>query len=188
MTNSLSFCLFQTSKLETNKMKHLFTFLSFTIMTNTVLAQNGKATTEKTTFHRETSVSIEIDADPAIVWVLLTNASDYPRWNSTVTSIDGNIALGEKIKLKSILDAKRTFKLKVKEFEPEKKLVWGDGQGKRVYTILKNGNGTLSFSMTERIGGLMFPLYAKMIPPFDESFEQFAKDLKKESEIIQNSK
>jgi uncharacterized protein YndB with AHSA1/START domain len=147
-----------------------------------------KATTVKTTFSRETSVSIEIAASPTIVWALLTKASDYPRWNSTVTSIEGNIALGEKIKLKSVLDAKRTFTLKVKEFEPEKKLVWGDGQGNRVYTISKNGYGTITFSMTEKIGGLMFPMYAKMIPPFDQSFEKFASDLKKESEIIMNSK
>lgn len=169
-------------------MKRLLTFLTFAIMTTTSMAQNGKATTVKTTFHRETTVSIEIKADPSIVWALLTKASDYPRWNSTVASIEGNIALGEKIKLKSILDAKRTFKLKVKEFEPEQKLVWGDGQGNRIYTIAPNGNGIVTFSMTEKIGGLMFPLYAKMIPPFDQSFEQFASDLKKESEIIMNAK
>lgn len=148
------------------------------------LSQNGKASTVKTTFSRETSISIEIKADAAIVWALLTNASDYPRWNSTVTSVEGNISLGETIKLKSILDAKRTFKLKVKEFEPENKLVWGDGQGNRVYSISQNPNGTINFSMDEKIGGLMFPLYAKYIPPFDESFEQFAADLKKEAELI----
>lgn len=157
-------------------------------MATTTMAQNGKATTVKTTFHRETSVSIEIKAEPAIVWALLTKASDYPRWNSTVTSIEGNIGLGEKINLKSTLDAKRTFKLKVKEFEVEKKLVWGDGQGNRVYTITNNGNGTITFSMTEKIGGLMFPMYAKMIPSFDSSFEQFAIDLKKESEAIMTTK
>ena len=84
-------------------------------MTTTTKAQNGKATTVRTTFSRQTSVSIDIKADAAIVWALLTKASDYPRWNSTVTSIEGTIAPGEKIKLKSILDAKRTFKLKVKE-------------------------------------------------------------------------
>lgn len=67
----------------------------------------------------------------------------------------------------------------MKEFESEKKLVWGDGQGNRVYTITKNDNSTVTFSMTEKIGGLMFPMYAKMIPPFDQSFEQFAGDLKK---------
>ncbi len=153
----------------------------------TTLSQNGKASTVKTTFSRETSVSIEIKADAAIVWALLTKASDYPRWNSTVTSIEGNIALGETIKLKSILDAKRTFKLKVKEFEPQNKLVWGDGQGDRVYSITKNANGTINFSMVEKIGGLMFPLYAKYIPPFDETFEQFAANLKKEAEIINNA-
>ncbi|HSY76925.1 MAG TPA: SRPBCC domain-containing protein [Bacteroidia bacterium] len=146
------------------------------------------ATTVKTTFSRETSVSADIKADAAIVWALLTKASDYPRWNSTVTSLEGSIVLGETIKLKSILDAKRTFKLKVKEFEPEKKLVWGDGQGNRVYTITKNENGVVKFSMVEKIGGLMFPMYAKMIPPFDQSFDQFAADLKKESETIMNSK
>jgi uncharacterized protein YndB with AHSA1/START domain len=148
----------------------------------------GKAKTVKSTFHRETFVRIDIKADAAIVWALLTKASDYPRWNSTVTSIEGDIALGEKIKLKSILDAKRSFKLKVTEFEADKKLIWGDGQGNRVYSIMKNDNGTVTFSMNEKIGGLMFPLYAKMIPPFDQSFEQFASDLKKESETIMNSK
>ena len=74
------------------------------------------------------------------------------------------------------------------EFEPEKKLVWGDGQGNRVYTITKNGSGSVTFSMTEKIGGLMFPMYAKMIPSFDQSFEQFASDLKKESESYQQKK
>src|ERR1700743_1198693 len=104
-------------------MHRLITFLILTIMATATLAQS-KATTVKTTFHRETSVSIDIEADPAIIWALLTKASDYPRWNTTVTSIEGNIALGEKIKLKSTLDAKRIFKLKVKEFVPEQKLVW----------------------------------------------------------------
>ena len=151
-------------------------------------AQNGRATTVKTTFSRETSVSIDINADATIVWALLTKSSDYPRWNSTVTSIEGNIRQGDSIKLKSTLDAKRTFKLQVKEFVPEKKLVWGDGQGNRVYTITQQGQGKVLFSMTEKIGGFMFPLYGGMIPPFDASFEQFAKDLKKEAEIIMNAK
>jgi uncharacterized protein YndB with AHSA1/START domain len=154
----------------------------------TTMAQNGKATTVRTTFSRSTSVSTIINADPTIIWKLLTTAPDYPRWNSTVVSIEGKIALGEKINLKSTLDPKRTFKLKVKEFEQDKKLAWGDGMGTRLYTLTKNSNGSVTFSMTEKIGGPVFPLFAKMIPPFDQSFEQFAADLKKEAEIIMNSK
>lgn len=155
--------------------------------TTETMPKNKKATTIRTTFSRETTVSIEIKSDAVIVWALLTKASDYPRWNSTVTSIEGKIELGETIQLKSTLDAKRTFKLKVKEFEKEKKLVWGDAMGKRVYLITKTPNSIL-FTMTEKIGGPLFPLFAKMIPSFDESFDRFAHDLKKESEIIMNSK
>ena len=148
---------------------------------------NQKATTIKNTFSRETSVSASIAADPAIVWALLTHAADYPRWNSTVISIKGEIKAGETIELKSTLDEKRTFKLKIKEFVPEKRLVWGDSQGSRVYTLEKTPGGTL-FAMTEKIGGPLFPLFAGMIPSFDESFEKFAADLKKEAESIQRSK
>jgi hypothetical protein len=66
--------------------------------------------------------------------------------------------------------------------------VWGDMQGKRIYTLSSKGNGVILFSMSEKIGSPMFPLYAKHIPPFDKAFEQFAVDLKKESESIQNAK
>ncbi len=88
------------------------------------------------------------------------------------------------LSLKSTLDPKRTFKLKVKTFEPENRMVWGDGKGKRTYTLTRNENGTTTFSMTEKIGGLMFPLYAKYIPPFDATFNRFAADLKQEAEKI----
>ncbi len=148
--------------------------------------QNIKANTERKTFGRTTSVSTDIRAERAIVWKLLTAASDYPRWNSTIISIDGNIAEGEKIKLKSTLAPKRTFKLTVKELKDQQRLQWGDSQGNRLYTLTNSGSGTVTFTMTETIGGLIFPLYAKHIPSFDQSFEQFAADLKKEAETIQN--
>lgn len=144
------------------------------------MAQN--ASTTRTTFSRTTTVSTTIAAESSTVWDILTNASDYPRWNSTVTSLEGEIAVGEKILLKSILDDKRTFKLKVKEMVANERLVWGDSQGERVYTLTDNGDGTTTFTMTEKIGGIMFPLFARMIPDFDESFDQFAADLKKEAE------
>ncbi len=152
-------------------------------------AQNGKAVTEKKTFSRTTSVSNTIQADAAIVWALLTNAADFKRWNSTIVSIEGDIAEGEKIRLKSTLDPNRTFKLKVKKLDPEKTLVWGDTMGKRTYTLTPDGNGKVKFSMTEKIGGPMFPLFANKIPSFDASFEQFAADLKMEAEkIMMNDK
>ncbi len=158
------------------------------IMTTISSAQDGKATTIKKTFSRATSVSINIKADASIIWALLTNAEDFPRWNSTITSIEGNIKEGEKIKLKVKLDEKRTFKIKIKEMNPEKSMVWGDSQGKRTFTLDKQNDGSVQFTMHEKMGGLMFPLYAKLIPPFDEAFETYAADLKREAETIQLTK
>ena len=154
----------------------------------TTVASNGKAVTTKKTFSRETAVSIDIQADKSIIWALLTNANDFPRWNSTVISIEGSIAQGEIIKLKAKLDPKRIFKLKVKDFEPDTRLVWGDAMGNRFYTLKSIGNNLTNFSMVEKIGGPLFPLFAKMIPPFDEAFEQYAKDLKNEAETISKTK
>jgi hypothetical protein len=147
-------------------------------------ASNGKAITQKKIFSRETAVSIDIQSDKSIIWALLTNAGDYPRWNSTIISMEGKIAPGGKIQLRSTLDPKRVFKLAVKTFEPDRQLIWGDAMGKRVFALNTIGNGLTNFCMQEKIGGPLFPLFAKMIPPFDESFEQFARDLKKEAEII----
>ena len=145
------------------------------------------ATTTRRFFSRETRVSVDIATTADRVWRLLTDATAIPRWNSTVISIQGEIRPGGTIELKSTLDEKRTFKLKIKEFEPEKRLVWGDAQGSRVYSLEKSGSGT-NFSMSEKIGGLLFPLFAGMIPSFDESFDRFTADLKREAEKIQQSR
>jgi uncharacterized protein YndB with AHSA1/START domain len=154
----------------------------------TTIPSNGKAITTKKTFSRETAVSIDIQADKSIIWALLTNANDFPRWNSTVISIQGEIAAGKKIKLKAKLDPKREFNLKVKELESENRLVWGDAMGNRVFTLKSIGKDLTNFSMVEKIGGPLFPLFASMIPSFDEAFENYALDLKNEAETISKTK
>lgn len=141
----------------------------------------GQASTQKNTFSRETSIQQVIQASPATVWNLLTDASQYPSWNTTIIKLEGKIEQGGKIKLTSTLDPSRTFKLRVKEFIPNQKLVWGDVMGTRSYSLAAQGNDTL-FSMEEKIGGLLFPLFASKIPSFDASFEQFTADLKQAAE------
>ncbi|MEM6343180.1 MAG: SRPBCC domain-containing protein [Bacteroidota bacterium] len=170
-------------------MKTLIFFLTL-LSTLNLMAQDGKANTERKTFSRETSVSIRIEASPAIIWNLMTQASDFPRWNSTIVSMEGEIAEGGKIALVSTVDPKRTFKLKVKSITPEQEMIWGSGaapffKGTRVYRLTQVSEGVYTFYMSEKIGGLMFPMAAGSIPSFDESFTQFAADLKKEAEAIE---
>ena len=147
----------------------------------------NNAQTIKTSFSRSTTISIQIDADLSIIWTLLTNANDYHRWNSTIISLEGKIAEGEKIRLRSTLDERRTFRLKVATLIPEKMMTWKGNGGERVFKLENLGNGQVNFTMSEKIGGLLFPLYAGFIPPFDENFEKFANDLKSEAEIISKS-
>jgi uncharacterized protein YndB with AHSA1/START domain len=132
-------------------------------------------------------VAINIQAQPEKIWALLTNAAGFPRWNSTVQSIEGQIALGQKIRLRVPVAPKRVFKLKVSAFEPGKRMVWQDGappmfKGVRTFTLTPRDNGSIDFAMVEVFSGLMLPMIAGSLPDFAPSFERYAADLKRAAE------
>lgn len=150
---------------------------------------NGKAITTKTTFSRATTIRISIQSTKTIIWNLLTSVTNFPTWNSTIISMEGTIKEGEKIKLKSTTDPSRTFNLTVQSIRPEQEMIWSDGmapffKGVRTYQLTENSDGSIAFYMHEKLAGIMFALAAKHIPSFDEPFEQFATDLKKEAERL----
>ena len=140
--------------------------------------ENGKAYTLKNRFSRTTQITNYYEASPQVLWSILVEGNKYPDWNSTITYFEGEIVQGNTIKLKSYLDEKRIFKLKVKEVAKNSKLVWGDVMGSRIFTLTPKNTGTV-FTMKETIGGPLFPIFSRMIPSFDESFERFANDLEK---------
>ena len=150
-------------------------------------ATDGRAVCKRETFRMECGVSINIRAKPERVWSLLTDAAAFPRWNSTVTSIEGNIALGQKLKVRVPLAPKRVFKLKVSVFEPGARMVWQDGaapmfRGVRTFTLSPRDNGSIDFAMVEVFSGLMLPMIAGSLPDFAPAFERYAADLKSAAE------
>ena len=147
---------------------------------------NGKATKTRSLFRMEVGVGINIRAEPERIWALLTNAGDFPRWNSTVRSIEGSIALGQTIQLKTIT-SDRVFKLKVTQWQPNAVMLWQDGaapmfKGERRYTLTPKSDGTTDFAMVEVFSGLMLPMIAGSLPDFRPTFERYAADLKQEAE------
>lgn len=153
------------------------------------IAVNGRASKSKTTFQMGYAVGINVKAQPSKVWSLLTNAKDFPRWNSTVKNIDGNISLGEKIQLRATIAPERIFKLRVSEFMPNQKMVWRDGaapmfQGVRTYALNAKNDGSTDFLMEEIFSGLMLPMIIKSLPDFGPTFEHYAADLKHEAERV----
>ena len=147
---------------------------------------NGRANKTKSAFRMEYSIGINIKAKADKAWAIMTNAADFPRWNSTVKSIEGRIALGETIKLVATISPTRTFNLKVIEFVPEKRMVWSDGnamfKGVRTYTVTPKSDGSTDFTMSEVYTGLMLPMIAGSLPDFIPTFEQYVSDLKREAE------
>lgn len=147
---------------------------------------NGKAVRQKSAFRMQVAVSIAINAAPERVWALLTNAGDFPRWNSTIQQIEGRIDKGEKIKVRATIAPKRTFALTVSVFVPNERMVWQQGaapmfKGVRTYTLTRQA-GAIVFTMVEVFSGLMLPMIAGSLPDFSQPFEQYAADLKRESE------
>ncbi len=144
-----------------------------------------RATQRSSAFRLETSVEVCIQAEPARIWELLTDAKEFPRWNSTVTSIDGRIAEGESLKLRVPI-SDRTFTPKVSGVEPERRMIWSDGaapffRGVRTFELDRAGNETV-FRMNEVMSGVFLPMIKGSLPDFAPVFEQYARDLKRAAE------
>lgn len=147
---------------------------------------DGKATKLQGERYLEYRVGVHVEASPEQVWALLTDAAGYPGWNSTVVSLEGPIAEGERIALVSTVDPKRTFELTVSTFEPERTLVWEDGgrafKGVRTFTLVARPDGTTEVTMAEVLTGAMMGMIEPKLPDFRPSFDAFATDLKRAAE------
>ena len=138
------------------------------------------------TFRLECRVSINIQAPSEKLWNLLTNAADFPRWNSTVSSIEGTIAQGQKLALRVPI-SDRTFSPRVTELVPGRRMVWCDGmapmfKGERTFTLTPQPDGSTDFEMVETFSGVMLPMIKGSLPDFGPVFDRYALDLKREAE------
>jgi hypothetical protein len=129
-----------------------------------------------------------IKASPDRIWALLTDASRYAAWNTTIDRVEGRIAPGETIKVLVKVNPGRAFPVKVTEFKPGQRMVWSGGmplglfKGERTYTLSPAGNGETSFKMREEYSGPMLGMIWKSIPDLGPAFQEFAQSLKREAE------
>jgi hypothetical protein len=138
------------------------------------------------TFEMVCSVEINIRSTPARVWSVLTDAAGFPRWNSTVSGIDGEIREGEKLRIR-VPGTTRTFTPRVSGVAANERMIWSDGfapmfKGVRVFELRPGANGSTDFEMKETFSGLMLPLIKGSLPDFGPIFERYANDLKNEAE------
>jgi hypothetical protein len=121
------------------------------------------------------------------VWAVLVDAASWPHWDSGVDAVDGTLAEGQKITIRSAAAPGRAFPVKVTEFEPFRRLVFSGGmplglfRGTRTYTLTPDGAGTVFRMREEYTGPMVGPIW-KSMPDLQPSFDRFATGLKQRIE------
>jgi hypothetical protein len=149
--------------------------------------QTARITQSRGVFSMSCGVELNIRARASTIWSLLTNANDFPRWNSTVTSVEGQIREGEQLRL-HVPGSNRVFTPRVSGVVPNQRMTWTGGfspvfKGVRTFELQARNDGSTDFVMEERFSGLMLPLVRASMPDFGPVFEQYANDLKQEAEL-----
>jgi len=128
-----------------------------------------------------------IAASPDDVWAALADAGSWPTWDSGVEAVEGTLAEGQKITIRSSAAPGRAFPVTVTAFEPFRRLVFSGGmplglfRGERTYTLTPDGAGTV-FRMREEYTGPMVGLIWRSMPDLQPSFDRFAAGLKQRVE------
>ena len=120
-----------------------------------------------------------IAAPPESVWAVLVDAASWASWDSGVEGVDGTIALGNRITIRSTAAPGRSFPVTVTTFDAPHTLVFTGGmpmglfRGVRTYTLTPRAGGTL-FRMREEYTGVMLPMIWRSMPDLQPSFDRFA--------------
>ncbi len=119
-----------------------------------------KVTQTRGAFSLACSVAVNIRARAERIWNLLTDAKNFPRWNSMVAGIEGEIREGEQLRLR-VPGTDRTFTPRVSGVVPGERMTWAGGlapvfKGVRTFELRARSDGSVDFSMEERFSGLMF--------------------------------
>ncbi|MFI5283231.1 MAG: SRPBCC family protein [Candidatus Dormibacterales bacterium] len=143
---------------------------------------DGKATTTRSTFRLRFAVTRSIEATATTVWSLLTDLRAQAKWNSTLTSIEGKVAIGQRVSFKVPAAPGQTFSPKVVAYDEPHSMVWRLNRwplllSERTYRLSPGPDGSTEFALDEVFSGLLLPVIAKSLPDFAAMFERTARDL-----------
>ena len=143
---------------------------------------------------KELKTQIRIEASPTQVWAILTDFEKYPDWNPFIKSLTGQVAVGNTIKarLEPPGGSGMTFTPKVLAFEKNKEFRWlgnlffrGLFDGEHRFELTDNGDGSTTLIQSEQFGGILVPLFDKMIEVNTRNgFEAMNQKLKERVESI----
>ena len=136
----------------------------------------------------EYQATTTIAAPAAKVWAVLVDTAKWPQWDPSCERIEGEVALGNKIKAFTKLSPGRAFPVKVTEYRAGERMTWTGGmprglfKGVRTFTLTPAGTGPTRFHMREEYTGPLLPLIWRSMPDLQPSFDQFTQGLKQRVE------
>lgn len=140
------------------------------------------------------SAAIDIDAPPVEVWEILTDLGSYHQWNPLFVEAGGNVAVGQRITLRSKHPANgrmMTVKPKITAVQPGAELRWVAGLpgiigGEHSFTLTTTGRGT-RVVQSETFKGLLTAFSGKTFANAEASFQALNQALKECAEARANS-
>ena len=135
------------------------------------------------------SAAIEIGASPMTVWAIITDLGRYPEWNPLFREASGEIAVGQRITLRSVHPANgrmMTVKPKIIVAEPGVELRWAAGLpriigGEHIFALTPRNGGT-RLVQSESFRGLLAPFSRRTMANTSTSFRELNEALKKRAE------
>lgn len=135
------------------------------------------------------SATIDINAPPAEVWAILTDLASYREWNPLFVEASGNVAVGQRITLRSKHPANgrlMTVKPKITVAQPAAELRWTSSlpgliSGEHSFTLTAAGSGT-RVVQSETFKGLLTGLSGKTFSNAETSFQALNQALKERAE------
>jgi hypothetical protein len=125
-----------------------------------------------------------VSASPDRVWATLCDGGRWPEWDSGVDAVEGRIAPGEKLTIRSQAAPGRAFPVTVTCFEPPHRLQFSGGmplglfRGVRTYDITPAPDAGTAFRVREEYTGPLLGLIWRTMPDLGPSFSRFARGLK----------
>ncbi|MFZ5973699.1 MAG: SRPBCC family protein [Bacteroidota bacterium] len=121
---------------------------------------------------KEIRTEIVIQARPEKVWGVLTSFPQYPQWNPFLKKIEGPLQEGAQItaRIEPPGSSGMTFKPTLLVVSPARELRWlghlfvpGLFDGEHVFELYENTDGSTTFVQREEFGGILVPLFEKML-------------------------
>ncbi len=134
---------------------------------------------------KEINTKILIHCSPEKIWEKLTDFENYPKWNPFIKEISGKLKVSEKIKVKIQPEnsSAMIFKPTILECEKNQRLIWkgkfifkGLFDGKHIFELVDNKNGTTTFKQSEQFSGVLVGVFN--LENTKKGFEKMNRKLK----------